>query len=251
MAVESYVPYFQPQVDMRSGKLVGAEALARGIDGRGRLVLPETFEKKLKKEGMTDDLETQILHRVFCQLRDWMKRGFPLPMVSLRISPETLSGEGSFAALYFLVNTHKDVPADRIGLKVEKKAGANLNLRQNAEGNLRLLSQKGLRLELFHDALEEPDLFFNGLTVHTLKLDKNLVKRAEDGGEGEAALRQICLWCRECGIRCIAEGVETDGQAEALVKAGCFYGQGSCFSGPLSVKKFEKRYLKGTGYSGR
>lgn len=250
MAVESYMPYFQPQVDMRSGELIGAEALARGIDDKGRVLLPEVFERKLMKEGGRDDLETQILHRVFCQLRDWKKRGFFLPMVSVSISPETLSGAGTFAAVYFLVNTHNDVPADRIGLKV-KRARRNPNLRQNVDGNLRLLYQRGLRLELLHNIPEEPDFFFNGLSIHTLKLDKSLTEKAEEGKEGEESIREICQWCREYRIRCIAEGVDTETQAEALMDAGCFYGQGRYFSRPLSVKKFEKRYMKGAEYSGR
>lgn len=249
MPVVTYVPYFQPQVDLRSGELTGVEALAGGVVGQGRKLLPETMWKKAEREGIQDELETQLLHQVFCQLRDWKKRGYSLPVVSVGVSVGTLSAAGPFAAVYYLVNAHKDIPADRISLKI-REAGAGQASRQSLDGNLRLLCRKGLRLEMLHSRPEDPEPLFRGIPLHTLKLGAGLAEQAEAGEDGDKVIRDLCQWCRECGIRLVAEGVETAGQAEALIRAGCFYGQGSWTSRPLTVKKFEDRYLKRSGGKG-
>lgn len=242
MAVESYMPYYQPQVDMRSGELVGMEAVARGMDAAGRVVLPEMFETELEKEGGMGDLDLRIFEQVVRRLRDW-KEHSPWPyLVTCRLSPGCLASISNVDSLCFILSMNRDVPAELIGMKVELPQGVPCP-RPAAVRNIQSLYWSGLRIVTRYRGTEEPSSLFCDLPVYQVVLDKCLVDGIENGEEEKKTVEKACIYYREQGIPCVAEGVETADQAMALVRAGCIYGQGGYYSDPLPAREFEDRYL--------
>ena len=79
-------PYYQPKIDMRNGTLVGAEALARGIDGDGNILSPDQFVERMEQDGSIRDLDLFMLESVLKQLSQWKEQGRLLTTISLNIS---------------------------------------------------------------------------------------------------------------------------------------------------------------------
>ena len=233
MAAENCIPYFQPQVDLRSGELAGMEAVAGRMGAEGRAVLPEM--------SGTGDLDLWVFEQVVRKLRDWKEQA-PWPyLVTCRLSPECLASISSVDSLCFILSMNRDIPAELIGMKVELPRGVPSPA---AVRNIQSLYWSGLRLVARYRGTEEPSSLFCDLPVYQVVLDKSLVEGIENGEEEKKAVEKACAYYREQGIPCVAEGVETAGQAMALVQAGCAYGQGGYYCAPLPAGEFEDRYLK-------
>ena len=85
----------------------------------------------------------------------------------------------------------------------------------------------------------------SNIKFDTVKLDRSLVNDLPENEISIMLVQNIIQICRNFGMECVAEGVETSQQAEALLKAGCVYGQGFYYARPLSAQEFENRYLTG------
>ena len=85
---------------------------------------------------------------------------------------------------------------------------------------------------------------FSNIKFHTVKLDRSLINDLPGNEISRMLVKSIVEICRNSGITCIAEGVETQQQKQALLKAGCIYGQGYYYSRPVPVDQFEAQYLK-------
>lgn len=86
---------------------------------------------------------------------------------------------------------------------------------------------------------------FSNIRFDTVKLDRTLVNDLPGNEISSILVENITQICHNFGMKCIAEGVETQQQEMSLLKAGCIYGQGFYYAKPLSAEEFEKRYLEG------
>lgn len=239
---QRFIPYFQPKVDMRNGKLIGAEALARGVDKDGNIVQPLQFIDALEKDGSIRDLDLFMLENVLRQLSEWQKKGFPLIKVSINMSRISLFNPTILASVLAIQSRYPNIPADQIELEITETAG------DMEKATLACIVDNfrecGVKFELddFGSGYANISIFSN-IKFETIKLDRSLVSDLPGNEISSMLVEKITQICHNFGMKCIAEGVENAQQEEALLKAGCAYGQGFYYAKPLPAAEFESRYL--------
>lgn len=240
---KTIVPYYQPKVDMRNGSLAGAEALARGIDEDGRIIPPGRFIETLEKEGSIRELDLFMLENVLRQLNEWRQKGLPPVRISINISRVTLFNPSALASVLAIQSRYPDIPADQIELEITETAGdmEKATLAQIVES----FRQCGIGFELddFGSGYANMSIFSN-IKFNTVKLDRSLVSELPENEISAMMTENLVKICRNFDIQCVAEGVETESQEKALLRAGCIYGQGYYYAHPMPAQDFETKFLK-------
>ena len=239
----SFVPYFQPKIDMRDGSLVGAEALVRGIDKEGNIIPPQRFIGELEKDGSIRELDLLMLENILRQLSEWKKRGLELCKVSVNISRVTLFNSSALASVLAIQSRYPDIAPELIELEITETAGdmEKASLAYIVDS----FRECGVQFELDDFGAGYANLsIFGSIKFSTVKLDRSLVNDLPGNEISSMLVEKITQVCRNFDIQCVAEGVETVQQEETLLKAGCLYGQGYYYARPMSAYDFEMRYMR-------
>ena len=228
---------------MRDGSLAGAEALVRGIDSMGNIIPPGQFIETLEKNGSIRELDLYMLESVLKQLSQWKSQGLPAVRVSVNISRFTLFNPTSLASILAIQSHYPEIPAEQIELEITETAGdmekATL---ASIVDNFR---EFGIEFDLDDFGSRYANIsMFSSIRFNTIKLDRSLVNDLPDNEISRMLVENIVTICKNFGMRCVAEGVETRLQEAALLKAGCIYAQGYYYSKPLPPGKFEKEFLQ-------
>ena len=234
--------HFQPQVDMRTGQLIGAEALVRGMGEQGELIPPGKFIGLLEQDGSIRELDLYVLDRTLAQLDAWRQAGKPL-RAAVNLSRVTVLHPSLLASVLAIQSRYPQLPAGSLELELTESTGGG------GTGQLgRVVEQLrgcGLRLALddFGSQYANLSLFAN-VRFDTVKLDRSLITGLVDNPISRALVRDLVQICHTYGMRCVAEGVETREQSEALLQMGCVYAQGYLYDRPLPPEQFWQRYLQ-------
>lgn len=237
-----FTVYFQPKVRMSSGALVGAEALVRGLDDAGNLVSPGRFIRQLEDNGDIRDLDLYVLDRTLALMDRWRQEGRPAFPVSVNFSRFTLFDPSVPASVLAIQSRYPLLAPHLLELEITESAGSM---------DSRALSDVMDRFRQFgiHFALDDFGSQYANIAIFThvkfdcVKLDRTLIADLASNARSQMLVRDLVEICHSSGMHCVAEGVETQAQVEALARAGCIYGQGYCFDRPLSADAFEKKYL--------
>lgn len=242
--IKKYIPYFQPKVDMRDGKVIGAEALARGLDENGGVVTPDHFIEPLEKNGGIRELDFYMLESVLRQMQDWEERGYSPLKVSVNISRRTLFDPTALASVLAIESRYPEDLAQRVDLEITETAG-DVQRATLAE-IVNRFREFGVEFELDDFGSHYANMsIFSSIRFSTIKLDRSLIMDLPGNDISRMMVENIAHICRIFGMSCVAEGVETQQQQAALLKAGCVYGQGYFYAKPMPSWKFEEKYLRG------
>ena len=239
----SFLAYFQPKIDMRDGSLAGAEALVRGIDKAGHIILPAQFIESLEKNGSIRELDLMMLEKVMEQLSEWKARGLPDVKVSVNISRFTLFNPTTLASILAIQSHYPEISPEQVELEITETAGdiEKATLASVIDG----FREYGICFELDDLGSHYANLsIFSNIRFNTIKLDRSLINELPGNEISRMLIENIIHICRNVGMKCVAEGVENKPQEEALLEAGCIYAQGYYYSRPLPPRKFEEQYLK-------
>src|SRR5262249_37564350 len=233
---------FEPIVDLRHGRIVAFEALARWHSPERGVVMPADFLPVAEQIGVMGQVGQRVLKLACLEARRWQETypGFADVGVSVNLSPSELDAEsladGVARALF-----ESRLPAEHLRLEItESDVVRDLDSAHLRMDELRALGVK-LVLDDFgtgRSSLERLATF----PLDALKIAKPFVDRLLDP-TGEASL--IGTFVRlstSLGIECIAEGVEQPSQVTRLLERGCTLGQGHHFASPMSPDELE-RYL--------
>ena len=242
--IKKYVPYFQPKIDMRDGSLIGAEALVRGIDENGNLVMPDKFIETLEKSGEIRNLDFFMLENVLKQMEQWQQKGCPPVNISVNISRKTLFNPTALASVIAIESRYPESLSGPIELEITETACnvEKATLEEVVNQFRKFNVQFGL--DDFGSRYANMSIFSN-IRFRTIKLDRSLIDDLPANEISKMMVANIAGICKNFGMYCIAEGVETQQQVAELLKAGCCYGQGFYYSKPLPSWKFEEKYLRG------
>ena len=238
-----YLIYFQPKIDMRDGSLMGAEALARAVDQEGNIIPPARFIEELEESGEIRELDFFMLESALRQLSEWKTQGFAPVHVSVNISRKTLFNPTTLASVLAIQSHYPEIPPEQVDLEITETAGdverATLADVVNSFG------EYGICFELDDFGSHYANMaVFSSIRFHTVKLDRSLISDLPDNAISRMLIENIANICRNFGMECVAEGVETRQQEAALLKAGCICGQGYYYDRPLPPQKFEEKYLR-------
>ena len=241
--MDRFTVYFQPKTDMRTGELIGAEALVRGLDQDGDIVPPGRFIEEMERDGSIRELDFGVLEQTLSFMEQWREKGYPLPPVSINISRLTLFGPTTPASMLALLSRHPDISPSLLRLEITETAGnvesATLN------GIMENFRAYGLEFSLDDFGSRYANLsMFSNSRFSEVKLDRSLVSNLPGNEISVMMVENIVKICKSSGTDCIAEGVETREQISALLSAGCCYAQGYYYDHALSAPAFENKYLR-------
>ncbi len=233
----------QAQVDLESGAIVGAEALARWTED-GRPQSPASFIPVAEASGLIVPLGGRVIELVCDALRAMERAGFPDIPLSVNVSPLQLGRREFIDELAAMVARHGIEPRR---MEIEITEGAVMSDYQDGRELLARLRRLGFGIAVDDFGTGYSSLrYVHSLPVTRLKLDRQFTAGVgEQGGSANVADMIIALG-RRLGLDIVAEGVETPDQVEWLRRHGCPCAQGYLFAHPEPVEDFIAR-LRGQG----
>lgn len=231
--------FLQPQVDMRSGRLVGAEALLRQHQPDGSWTLPEELIVNAEEIGVIGSLGRWVFEESCRVLDDWQAQGFTLPL-SVNLSATQLREPDMVAHLRELIQRHRIAPGS---LMLEITETAQVGEPEKALRLLSELQQVGIAVALDDFGMGHANLNwlsqFKSLPVSKLKMDRSFVHMLP---QDDTMVRIVAAIAEIVGLEVIAEGVETAEQRDWLLARGIQIGQGYLYSEALPVASFNQKY---------
>ncbi len=228
-----FEPFFQPKVDMTTGKLVGFEALCRWFHD-GHFIFPDQFIPILDREGLIPDLDLTIFNETCRAIRRWKDMGYNPPRISSNFSRKNLfvpkienkilkiledNGLGADDVEIEITESTKDIEYDRLiqFVKNLKEHGFFISIDDFGTGYS--------SLSLLHN-----------IDADVIKLDKSFVDMITEDKKSAVLIESVITIAQKLDMQTIAEGVETKEQGKALVDMGCNYAQGYYYSRPVDYK---------------
>ena len=226
---------FQPQVDARTGAVLGAEALLRWTHPQRGDVPPGEFIPVVERTGVIRRLSRWVLDAALAQAREWGDRGHDLP-VSVNVSARDLADPGLAAEIAELLGRH-GVPAQQLTIEVTE-SGLVADERRAVE-TVAQLRALGLRVSIDDFGTGYSSIaYLNRLGAHEVKIDRSFVQGGRDPS-CEAIVRASVELGHALGLEIVAEGVEDAPTGEWLRAIGCDRLQGYFIARPLTAEAFE------------
>jgi diguanylate cyclase (GGDEF)-like protein len=229
---------YQPQVDLRDGRIIGAEALARWNHPRLGPIPPSVFVEIVERNSLIGELDRVVRELACTQYQAWQARGLVLPRLSLNVSGLEILRGGLAGEIRTLLEAKGMRP---YALELEITEGLMLESSKDVLATLRDLRELGVRLAIDDFGTGYSSLgYLRKLPFDVLKIDRSFVEDlgTDDGSEG--VVNAILGVARSLGKKVIAEGVETEAQRAFLQAQGCDCAQGYLWSRPLLPDDFEK-----------
>ncbi|MFI5936150.1 putative bifunctional diguanylate cyclase/phosphodiesterase [Actinoplanes sp. NPDC051494] len=240
---EFYVE-FQPIVDLASGDVVSAEALARWHHPEHGDLTPMQFLRTVERSGQLAAFADAVLEQSLTAVVSWRDAGFDLP-VAVNVSPRSLLDPTFPAAVLDRLVAHA-VPADRLVLELAETL--TLSQLDVVDRTLSELRDAGVRLALDDFGTGVSSLtVLSRLPVHQLKIDREFVTAVETSSEAAAVIRSTVDLGRSLHLTVVAEGVESEPQRHALWELGCVAGQGHLFARPMRAERMLATLQRGSG----
>ncbi len=223
------VPHYQPKIDLQSGTLVGFEALVRCDRSGNPLILPEMFALAFADRELSVAISRQMIARVLADMRGWMEQDLAFGHVAINASAADFQADDFAERLLEGIAAHGLTPA-MIELEVTEGVFLGRGAHHVARA-LALLSENGLRV-----ALDDFGTGYASLThlkqfpVDVLKIDRSFVGGIGGNPDDTAIVRAVIGLGSSLGVATVAEGIETQAQADFLLSHGCSVGQGFLFS---------------------
>jgi EAL domain-containing protein (putative c-di-GMP-specific phosphodiesterase class I)/FixJ family two-component response regulator len=217
------VPWFQPQVELSNGRVIGVEALARWRRSDGRVILPQHFMPVLEGEDLLDELTERMLAQACRWKRDWDRGGLRLKL-SVNVSASTLDDAGAADRYQRIVREAGVEPAE-IVLELTESS-----LMADAARGLGVLAR--LRLKGFGLSIDDFGTGWSSLSQLSqvpfteLKIDQEFVAGASQQPRKRAVVEASLDLARKLGLDAVAEGVETIEDWQMLAELGCAIAQG-------------------------
>lgn len=238
-----FTVYFQPKVRMDTGRLAGAEALVRGVGEDGSIIPPAQFIGLFEEDGSIRDLDFFVLEQALEQANRWREAGLGVVPISVNLSRVSLVHPSTLASVLAVQSRYPDFPAEALELEITERGGG---IETGAfRGIVERFRSCGLQLSLDDFGSQYANLpLFTNVRFDTVKLDRSLITELVTNPINRALIRDIIQICQAYDMGCVAEGVETEEQADTLVEMGCCYAQGYYYDRPLPAEEFERKYLR-------
>lgn len=231
----TFIPYLQPIYSIQYDCVYGAEVLVRKIDPHGNIHPPVEFIRILEKEHMISKVDLEML-RQSCQLLQKWKAQWPELVLNVNFSRNTLI-EPDYLAQVDKIFAETGVDPRRLVFEItESSQGIQL---ESLSSLLDELKQRGITIAIDDLGTEAACLEMLYLPqISVAKIDRSLICKAEHSPREQTVIRHLIDLCHDLGMRCVAEGIENDGQIELLKQLGCDRLQGFKIGKPMPAEVF-------------
>lgn len=235
--------YYQPKIEMQSGKIVGAEALLRWKDPELGWISPAEFIPMAEARGMMVELGSWVLRTACQQIRHWQDSGlFCHGRIAINVSARQLDAP-DFVGLVTRTIEETGVPTSC--LELELTESVLMTDPEQVIGILSELKERGVSLAIDDFGTGYSSLvYLKRFPMDTLKIDQAFVRDMLVDQNDRAIVATIIAMAQQLGLTTVAEGVEQEGQREALQQLGCVLAQGYLFSRPEPADEFTRKRLE-------
>lgn len=232
IARQEFSVYYQPQLRVSDGHLVGLEALLRWHHPERGVLRPGEFLDVAEECGLLAPLSDLALEQAVMAARRWLDAGVEFGRLAVNLAAPQVVRATLAADIQALLTRH-DVPADRLVVELVESVFIGANSSQVAE-TLRALRQAGVSIDLDDFGTGYASLtHLRAFPVDRLKLDRSFVADIGHDTNDELIVGAVVKLAHSLGLTCIAEGVETEAQLAFLARLGCDEVQGFLFAQPM------------------
>ncbi|MCX5936473.1 MAG: EAL domain-containing protein [Pseudanabaena sp. LacPavin_0818_WC45_MAG_42_6] len=236
--------FYQPLVNLKSGKIVGAEALARWQHPDLGLIMPSKFIPVAEETGLILRLSEVILYSVCEQMRSWRESGINYGFIAVNLSGQHFRPDNNLTELISKVLQETGTEPDNLEIELTESI-----IMQNAEFTIQVLSQLqsiGVKVAIDDFGTGYSSLsYLKHFPVNILKIDRCFIQDITTDRHDATISIAIIDLAHSLSLQVIAEGVETAEQIQFLKENGCDQIQGYFFSPPLPAPEFEKLLIDG------
>ncbi len=235
---EEFVIYYQPQVSLSTGEIVGVEALVRWQHPDLGMVPPMQFIPLAEETGLIVPLGLWVLREACAQNKAWQKSGLPALCMAVNISARLFKQPDLVETIARIL---KETQLDPNYLELELTEGTIMENAEAAIKTLHQLKEMGVHLSIDDFGTGYSSLsYLKRFPIDTLKIDRSFVWDITTDPDDAAITVLIINMAHNLGLKVVAEGVETKEQLEFLRSHHCDLFQGYLFSQPISAEAFIK-----------
>ena len=224
-----FLPYFEPQVDLGTGEIVGFEVLARWKHPLSGVIGPDVFIPVAEEIGLIGRLSEQVISEALREASSWD----PKLKISVNISPSQLA-DGWLAQRIIRILAETAFPAERLVVEVtESSLFADIDL---ARAIATSLKNQGIRLALDDFGTGFSSLsHLRSLPFDIIKIDRSFVSNIHQKRESAAIVRAVATLAAALSVPVCVEGIENASAYRAVLGLGCEIGQGWYFGKPMTA----------------
>ncbi|MGN1108607.1 MAG: putative bifunctional diguanylate cyclase/phosphodiesterase, partial [Oscillospiraceae bacterium] len=233
-----FVMFLQPKFSISTGRIIGAEALARWIHPEKGMISPAEFVPVFEQNGFILKLDQFIWESACKKIRDWIDRGIQPVPISVNISREYVRTFDVVGWLTKLIQKY-DIPIKYLELEITESV--------DAEGVVDVV--KNMKSAGFTMLMDDFGSGYSSLNMlkttqfHVLKIDRAFLSEFMESSRGRKIISHTISMSQDIGLDIIAEGVETQEQAQFLSHCGCDAAQGFYYSKPVTQEEFDRKLL--------
>jgi len=231
IAEGAIAPHYQPIVELRTGRILGFEALARWTDPELGFVPPSVFIPIAEERGLIGELTDMLLLRAARDAMTWAGD----MLLSFNLSPTQLSDPTTSLKVLAILNK-AGLPPSRLDVEITETAV--MSDPKTATEIINALRQAGVRVALDDFGTGHSSLgYLRQLTLDKVKIDRSFVAGLGRERQSDHIIRAILEMCAGLELKVVAEGIEEADQATSLRDLGCGYGQGYLFGKPMEARQ--------------
>ena len=229
-----FVMYLQPKYNISDSSVTGAEALVRWIDPETGIIPPNEFIPVFEKNGFVIKIDEYIWECACKQIRKWLDGGLPAVPISVNVSRVHLKDSKFINTLDELIKKY-NIPQELLEIEITETAD-NIN----ANEMIQLAKDKGFKLLMDDFGSGYSSLnTLRSTPFDVIKIDRMFFSKSMESERGQKIISHTISMSKDIGLDLIAEGVETQEQADFLKVCGCDSAQGFLYSRPVPVDMFD------------
>lgn len=234
--------FFQPKVDLRTGAIIGAEALARWIKPDRSVISPGRFIPAAERNGLIGGIAELMLRDSCWTTAAWRRRGFDV-CVAVNVSPVQFVDE-TFAERILAVLEQSGLEPSALELEITESVA--MESPERATRLLAPLRERGVRIALDDFGCGHSSLAaLTQLPFDCIKIDQQFVRGLSRDAHAATIIETILAMAASIGFEVVAEGIETEPEAEFLRRRGCSIGQGFLYGPALPPSELLERMESG------
>lgn len=239
---EQFTLLYQPQIDLKTKKLIGVEALLRWNHPKKGVKAPGYFLDEAEACGLMPQIGEMVVHKACEQIKSWLDDGLKIPKVSVNITAEEFQKNSLSKRLYNALNSRNLEPSL---LQIEIVETSIMQNGGQIIEELRRINNMGINVSIDDFGTGYSSLsYLKKLPIKEIKIDRSFVSDLASDFSDKAIVQAILAIAKELSLDVVAEGIEKEEQAAFLLSKGCQYGQGFLYAKPLHPIALGERYLE-------